>query len=180
MFAHIGRLIDAWLAVARVARAAWPALRGLWAAIPGDVGGWLAMRICGVRRPTRVVVVDGVRVNVVEDSRTGRLLDHQVTPLAAQTIGRYVFARERLPARTMDHELEHVRQWRRYGPLFELLYFGDAGLMLLRRRRPYVDNRFEVAAERRADAQQAARLDAARSDGGANQKQGAGPRGDVR
>jgi hypothetical protein len=149
----------------RPAAFVWRGLRALWIAVPGDAIGWAAMRICGVRHPTRVVVVDGVHVNVVEDPRAGRLLDHQTIPLAAQTLGRYVFAREPLSDHTLDHELEHVRQWRRLGPLFEPLYFGDAGLKLIRRRRPYRDNRFEVAAERRADAEQAARLEVGRLEG---------------
>jgi hypothetical protein len=148
---------DGRLEAARLVRRLGRAYRAAWSALPGDALGRLAMRGCGIPSPTRVIVVNGIRVNVIEDPRAGRLLDHQVVPLAAQTLGRYVFARERLSDHTLAHELEHVRQWRRYGPLFEPVYWVFAGLALLRRRRPYVDNRFEVAAERRADAEEAAR-----------------------
>jgi hypothetical protein len=151
-----------WRGFVRLLGYPWRALRAIWLAVPGDAIGWTAMRICGVRHPTREIVVDGVHVKLVEDPRTGRLLDHQTIPLAAQTLGRYVFSKEPLDDHTRDHEVEHVRQWRRLGPLFEVLYFGDAGLKFLGRRRPYADNRFEVAAERRADADRAVCLEAAR------------------
>jgi hypothetical protein len=128
----------------------WRLIRAVWA-FPGDAIGWTAMRICGIHAPTRSVVIDGVRVNFVEDPRVGRLLDHQHGQLIAQTLGRYVFSRQPVWDELRDHELEHVRQWRRFGLLFEPLYFADAGLQLIRRRRPFADNRFEVAARRKAD-----------------------------
>jgi hypothetical protein len=153
----------------RVLLSPWRLLRAVWLAVPGDIMGWSAMRICRIPTATRMVEVDGVRVNVIEDPRAGRLLDHQGMALAAQTLGRYVFSKGPLDQHTLDHELEHVRQWRRYGPLYEPVYFIQWGLAKLRGG-SYGDNRFERAAERRADMERAAReaAAAAASAGGAD------------
>jgi hypothetical protein len=51
-------------------------------------------------------------------------------------------------ARIRAHERVHVEQYERWGPLFFLAY-GASGLwQLLRGRRPYWDNAFEVQARR--------------------------------
>ena len=51
-------------------------------------------------------------------------------------------------ARIRAHERVHVEQYERWGPLFFLAY-GASGLwQLLRGRRPYRDNAFEVQARR--------------------------------
>ena len=64
----------------------------------------------------------------------------------AITIGRTVFAWRTLSDEELEHELEHVRQWRRYGFLFPVAYL----LASLRARRGgglwYRDNKFEVQA----------------------------------
>jgi hypothetical protein len=64
----------------------------------------------------------------------------------AITIGSTVFAWRALSADELEHELAHVRQWRRYGPLFPVVYLAAS----LRARRGggvwYRDNRFEVEA----------------------------------
>jgi hypothetical protein len=147
--------VAAAVALGRLLLLPWRALCAVWLAVPGDILGWLAMRMCRVPTATRIVSVDGLRVNVIEDPRAGRLLDHQGMALAAQTLGRYVFARQRLDDHTLYHELGHVRQWRRLGPCFEPVYFGLWGLTRLRGR-SYGDNPLEVAAERYADAAVAA------------------------
>jgi hypothetical protein len=149
--------IDAWLRLVRLLRRPRRAFRAAWSSLPGDALGWLAMRACGIDAPSRVVEQDGVRVFVVEDPRTARLLDNQHAAIHAQTLGRYIFCRERLSDHILAHELEHVRHWRRFGPIYEPLYFGSAGLALLRGRRPAQANWFEAAAWRRADAEEAAR-----------------------
>jgi hypothetical protein len=46
----------------------------------------------------------------------------------------------------LAHELEHVRQWRRYGPLFGLLYLAASAVAFARGGRWYGDNRFEAEA----------------------------------
>jgi hypothetical protein len=116
--------MDFWLSAVR-----W--LRLAWQKVPGDLLGLTVMRASGIHRPTRVVTLDDVTAVVVEDPRVGR--------------------RVPLDERTLVHESEHIRQWRRWGPLYLPLYFGSSGLALLRGRHPYDDNWFEVAARRRVD-----------------------------
>ena len=144
-FVWAARTIDAWLGLMRCVRAAWRAL-------PGDLMALLVMRCCGITGPGREVRDGAVSAVLVEDPRTARYLDHQAMPVFAQTLGRYVFARERLPETTIAHEIEHVRQWQRLGPLFLPAYFASSGLALLHGRHPYSANRFEEAASRRAGA----------------------------
>jgi hypothetical protein len=50
------------------------------------------------------------------------------------------------------HELVHVRQYERWGPLFVPLYLLSSFVQLVRGRRPYLDNAFEREA-RDGDAQ---------------------------
>ena len=64
-------------------------------------------------------------------------------PIRAQTLGRYVFAREPLSPQVVEHELEHVRQWERLGPFFLPAYLASSVSAILRRRHPYWANRFE-------------------------------------
>jgi hypothetical protein len=42
-----------------------------------------------------------------------------------------------------DHEMVHVRQFERWGPLLGPAYFGASLVLWLRGRRPYQDNPFE-------------------------------------
>ena len=73
----------------------------------------------------------------------GRLL---LPDWLAITIGNTVFAWRDLTDAELEHELEHVRQWRRMGLRFPLIYLVES----LRARRAggrwYRDNRFEVEA----------------------------------
>jgi hypothetical protein len=142
IFHGAARIIDGWLALLRSVKAA-------WRAFPGDLMALVVMRACGISRPTRVVSHKGVSAFLVEDPRAGRYLDRQAMPITAQTLGRYVFARETLPEHLVRHELEHVRQWRRYGPLFLPAYFASSARAIARRRHPYRDNRYELAARSR-------------------------------
>ena len=92
--------------------------------------------------PHRVVVLPWLRL-------VGRFL---VDNWLAITIGRTVFAWRALNDAELEHELEHVRQWRRYGPLFPVVYIAAA----LRARRAgkswYRDNRFEEDARKAASS----------------------------
>jgi hypothetical protein len=144
-FYWAARAIDVWLGIARIARIAWRAL-------PGDLMALLVMRCCGIGGPGREVRDGAVSALMVEDPRTARYLDHQAMPVYAQTLGRYVFARERLSNRTIAHEMEHVRQWRRLGPLFLPAYLAASGIGLLHGRHPHDANRFEEAARRQESA----------------------------
>ena len=64
----------------------------------------------------------------------------------AITIGERIFAWRAMTETELEHELEHVRQWRRYGVTFPALYL--AASMRARRsgKRWYHDNRFEAEA----------------------------------
>jgi hypothetical protein len=67
------------------------------------------------------------------------------------TIGHHIFCWRTLDAGELEHELEHVRQWRRHGLRFPVLYF--AGSLQARRAGGhwYRDNRFEAGARKAAD-----------------------------
>jgi hypothetical protein len=142
VFLRASQLVDAWLAALR-------GLRWTWRTLPGDVMGWLVMRSSGVERPTRVLVVGDVTAHLVEDRKIGRYLNTGFISIHAQTLGRYVFCREPIDDRTLRHEAEHVRQWRRFGPLFLPLYIAASVACGLRGREIYADNWFEVEARRR-------------------------------
>ncbi len=143
-FHWAARFIDAWLGLIGGARSAWRAL-------PGDAMALLVMRACGIPRvaAAREVHLGGTSAVVIEHPAAAHYLDHQWIPVHAQTLGRYVFARERLSDRTIAHEMEHVRQWECLGPLFLPAYVASSGLALLRGRDPYLANRFEESARRR-------------------------------
>lgn len=90
--------------------------------------------------PHRVVVVPWLRI-----------LERVLIPRwLAITIGRTIFAWRPLTDVELEHELEHVRQWRRYGIAFPFVYLAAA----LRARRAgkswYIDNRFEEEARKAA------------------------------
>jgi hypothetical protein len=142
IFGRAARVIDVWLCLTR-------AMREAWQAFPGDLMALLVMRACDIREPSRRVQAGGVSAVLVEDPRAAHYLDHQWIPVHAQTLGRYIFARSELSPEIVDHELEHVRQWQRLGPLFLPAYVASSGWALLRRRHPYRANRFEVAARAR-------------------------------
>ena len=134
--------MDSWNALVRTVRMA-------WRVFPGDLEGRLVMLGCGIQQPTREVSEGGVSALLVEDPRCARYLDHQLMTVHAQTLGRYVFARETMPDHTVAHELEHVRQWERFGPLLIPLYGLSSALAVARRRHPYWANVFEQAARER-------------------------------
>jgi hypothetical protein len=70
-------------------------------------------------------------------------------PFAAITFGHVVLGVSHAAlARLRAHERVHVRQYERWGPLFLVAYPLASVLMLLRGRRPYADNPFEVQARR--------------------------------
>jgi hypothetical protein len=64
----------------------------------------------------------------------------------AISIGPRIFAWRKLTAAELEHELEHVRQWRRYGVAFPLVYLAESVRVRRSGKRWYVDNRFERAA----------------------------------
>ncbi len=137
-------LIDLWLVAWR---------RGsdsAWRALPGDLVGLAVMALCGGLRPTREVPRDdGPPALLVEDPRAALYLDNVPLRPYAQTLGRYIVAREKLPDTIIRHELEHVGQWSRLGPLFLPVYGAASLVAILAGRNRYRDNIFEIAARAR-------------------------------
>jgi hypothetical protein len=147
-------IVDGWLAVKHAARRGIPGqgrLRSGWRCLPGDLLGRVVMFGCGIPAPTREQDMGDVKAVIVEDARVGRWFRAHAMPIEAQTLGRYVFSRGPLPGHTLAHEVEHIRQWEKLGPLFLPAYFCASAVAMLRGRRPYWDNRFEEAARTRAD-----------------------------
>ena len=67
--------------------------------------------------------------------------------VAAVTLGHVIIAAgEAQMQRLRTHELAHVAQYGRWGPVFLLAYPLESLYQYLRGARPYIDNRFEVAA----------------------------------
>ena len=81
----------------------------------------------------------------------------------AITFGHVVLAIEELDEKTMVHELEHVRQYEKVGPLYPILYLLASIRAMLRGGHYYRDNRFELEARAAEDAWEAARASVGRS-----------------
>ena len=64
----------------------------------------------------------------------------------AITIGRDIYAWRPLTLNELEHELAHVRQWRRHGVIFPIRYFVDSLRVRRAGKRWYQDNRFEKEA----------------------------------
>lgn len=72
---------------------------------------------------------------------------HPAGAMNAMALGHIVIAsRGGLTPRVLTHELEHVRQAERWGPLFPFAYLGSSGWQLLNGRNAYWHNHFEIAA----------------------------------
>ena len=68
-------------------------------------------------------------------------------PFAAITFGHIVIARSaQEQAALRQHERVHVTQYELWGALFLVVYPLESLFQLLRGRKPYLDNRFEIAA----------------------------------
>ena len=82
-------------------------------------------------------------------SREGPLL--RALPLRAITRGHLIVAATLHELEALRaHELVHVRQYERWGPLFFVAYATSSLWQLLRGRRAYWDNHFEVEARERS------------------------------
>lgn len=64
----------------------------------------------------------------------------------AITFGHVVLSIDELDPGTLDHELVHVRQYERWGPLFVPAYLMESVRALARGDHHYRDNAFEIAA----------------------------------
>lgn len=90
--------------------------------------------------PHRVVVLPWLR-------RLGSLA---INDWLAITIGGTIFTWRPLTTVELEHELEHVRQWRRHGPLFPVVYLAESLRTRRAGKRWYHDNRFEEDARKAA------------------------------
>jgi len=75
-----------------------------------------------------------------------------LTDWLAITIGNRIFAWRPLDAPELAHEVEHVRQWQRYGLLLIPRYLRASWRARRNGGRGYLDNRFEVVARAAAEA----------------------------
>ena len=111
------------------------ALRIAWAA-PWSLLGLLLAPFFRSRR-----VVNGVRV--CEGASWPRRLGWRYRAI---TFGHVVLCVDRIDDAVLAHELVHVRQYERWGPLFIPAYLAAAIWTSARGRRAYTDNPFELAA----------------------------------
>jgi hypothetical protein len=68
----------------------------------------------------------------------------------AITIGSTIFTWRKLTDTELEHELEHVRQWKRHGFLFPVAYFAESLRARRAGKRWYNDNKFEEQARKAA------------------------------
>ena len=64
----------------------------------------------------------------------------------AITFGHVILCVDRADEALLQHELAHVRQYERWGPLFVPVYLVAGVWAMVRGRRAYTDNHFEIAA----------------------------------
>jgi hypothetical protein len=124
--------------IARTARLAWAApcsLVGL--AVSG------AVLLCGGRARRNA----GTLEVCLHRDRPGEGWLLRALPFRAITLGHVIVAASALEMeRLRSHELVHVRQYERWGLLFFPAYAASSLWQLLRGRRAYWDNHFEVEA----------------------------------
>jgi hypothetical protein len=114
-------------------------MKMVWAA-PGSVVGVVLSPLFRRRRATHGVLL-------CEGADWPRRLGW---PFRAITLGHVVLSVDVLDEPTLHHELVHVRQFERWGPLFIPLYLLASVWALARGGHVYRDNRFERDASRPA------------------------------
>jgi hypothetical protein len=124
--------------------------RYLWAAPCSMVG--LVVAFFAVLLGAKARVQDGTLQVVGGRLVTGiSRLPTRLTILAF-TYGHVIFAvSQSILDSYRGHELVHVRQYERWGPLFPVLYIGSSLIQKWKGRDPYFANRFEQEAHK-ADA----------------------------
>ncbi|HEY4541344.1 MAG TPA: signal peptide prediction [Noviherbaspirillum sp.] len=119
----------------------------LWVAPLTLFGMTLALPVWAARGQIRILRAQACALLVQGWLADWILRRHPAGPMQAITLGHVVIARPgMLSPRLVVHELEHVRQGERWGPMFPLLYLGSSAWQWLRGRHAYRDNRFEIAA----------------------------------
>ena len=114
-----------------------------WAA-PGTIIG-LCLAPFFERRHVTLIGL-GSEVMLCEGARWPRRVGWRY---GAITFGHVVLSTRTMSPEVWRHELVHVRQWERWGPLFVPLYLLASLWAVLRRGHYYRDNAFEVAARGR-------------------------------
>ena len=117
-------------------------LKNLWAA------PWALLGLCcgGLSLATGGSVQRVGRVLEFHGGLLPRLLSHVpiVGGAAAMTLGHVVIGRtQAILDHCREHELVHVRQYERWGPLFIPANFACSIWLMLQRRDPYLENPFE-------------------------------------
>lgn len=112
----------------------------LWAAPGSLIGLLLSLGFARRYRRGGVIVAEGARW-------PARLGWHY----RAITFGHVVLCCDRIDARLMAHELAHVRQWERWGPVLLIAYPLASLTARLRGGHAHRDNPFEIAARAEAE-----------------------------
>lgn len=121
----------------------WRGLSYLWAA-PCTVAGLLpglALLLCGARLRLHHGIIEIAR----SGSQRSRLFRFDAITLGHVVLGQSEDALECL----RSHELQHVRQYERWGLLLFVAFPASSLWQLLRGKDPYWDNYFEVQARQR-------------------------------
>ena len=141
-------------------RSAWAAptslsrLRRIWAS-PNTLIGLLLVPFFRYRWATRGIIL-------AEGASWPRKLGWKYRAI---TFGHVVLAIDELDQRTLEHELAHVRQYERVGPLYGPLYVLAALRAVMKGGHYYRDNRFEVEARAAVERWEGARDEARRREG---------------
>lgn len=135
--------------------AAFRLLRYAWA-IPYTLlglalGGVAVLLGASVRRHRGVIEIYGGRLGAAVSRLPG------ILNFSAMTLGHVILAVDRSAlVQLRRHELVHVRQYERWGPLFVPAYLLSSLVQLLRGRNPYRENHFERQAYALAPARRRA------------------------
>lgn len=119
-------------------------LRYLWTAPCTLIGLFLAFPLLFFGGSLRVVA-GVIEISMSTQGKSNAFL--RLLPFNAITFGHVVIARTEADLHSLRaHELAHVRQYEKWGVLFFVAYIAASLWQLLRGRRPYWDNWFEVQA----------------------------------
>ena len=113
------------------------AIRVLWAAPWSLIGLVLGLFFRSRRRHRGILLCEG--------ASWPRRLGWRYRAI---TFGHVVLCVDEIDEPTLVHELVHVRQYERWGPLFIPAYLFASVTAAVRGRHPYRDNTFELAARR--------------------------------
>ena len=120
-----------------------------WASPLTLVGLLLALPVALLRGHMQLVRGHTIALLVRGPIADWLLNRHPFGPMNAMALGHVVIAEyQGLSARVLIHELAHVRQAARWGPLFPFAYLASSAWAAIRGRNAYWHNRFEIAARK--------------------------------